>query len=176
MEQKNDQNFWHFVLVLLFLAVFALSVRELERLYGGFPQAISLFDLVLIVLATFRLTRLFVYDKITQFLRDPFLKKRSIEARDGTILIERTKYVNGPLRAISDLLDCPWCIGVWVAPGILFTYYTVPFAWFVIAALAVAGVAAFLQILSNMVGWNAELSKVKVAHESTETDVANRHC
>ncbi len=164
------------MLTVLFLLLFVSLADGIYRLRGALPAGISLFDASLIALAVFRLSRLFVYDKITQFIRDIFLRKREVVARDGTILVERTAYSDGPARAISDIFNCPWCIGVWLSPIVLFFYFTAAWSWYVILALAVSGVAVFAQLLTSMVGWRAEYLKLKTEHEYQEKDVANKHC
>jgi hypothetical protein len=176
MEPKNDQNFWNFVFAVLFIILFVFSLGELKAIHGSIPRSIPLFDLILVMLAVFRLSRLFVYDKITQFIRDLFVQKRFIEARDGSMLVEKTPYKNGPARTVSDLFNCPWCIGVWAAPAVLFFYFMASWAWYVILALAISGVAAFIQLSASAVGWSAEYLKLRSSHEATEQDVANKHC
>lgn len=164
------------MLTVLFLLLFVSLADGIYRLRGALPTSISFFDVSLIALAVFRLSRLFVYDKITQFIRDIFLRKREVVARDGTILVERTAYQDGPARAISDIFNCPWCIGIWFSPVVLFFYFTAAWSWYAILALAVSGAAAFVQLLTNMVGWRAEHLKLKAVHEYREADAANKHC
>ncbi|PIT90971.1 sporulation protein [Candidatus Kaiserbacteria bacterium CG10_big_fil_rev_8_21_14_0_10_49_17] len=126
------------------------------------PQGLSVFEFFLLSLAAFRLTRLFVYDKITQFIRDWFLRKEVLAGEDGELVIVRRKYVQGPLRTASELLECPWCFGVWAAACVLFFYFITPLSVPVILLLAIAGVATFFQLLATMVGWRAERLKQKV--------------
>ena len=123
------------------------------------PRSIPLSDFLLITLATFRLTRLFVYDKITLWLRDLFIEKIETST-EGVIFVERVGFVNGPRRTISDLLNCPWCISVWFALLITFFYFLSPLAWFFILVLALSGVGALLQLTANLIGWNAEYRKL----------------
>ena len=158
---KDDQGLWNFIFSLLFLGVVVAAVWYLYSL-GRLPGSIALFDFVLIILATFRLIRLFVYDKVTLFVRDWFVRKEVIEGDSGELVIVRQKFVQGPRRTIHDLLSCPWCFGVWAGLVVIFFYYATPFAWFPILVLAVAGVATFIQILSNMIGWRAEYLKKSV--------------
>ncbi len=157
----DDQGVWNFIFSLLFVGLFIAAGWLLFSL-GRLPIAISLFDFTLIILATFRLTRLFVYDKVTQFVRDWFVRKTVVSEEGGDMVVVRQPYVRGPLRTLHDLLGCPWCFGVWAALAVVFFYYLTPYAWFVILVLAVAGVATFLQLLSNMVGWRAESLKRSV--------------
>ena len=158
---KDDQGMWNFLFSLLFITVFGTALWYLWE-EGRLPIAIPVFDFVLITLATFRLTRLFVYDKITQFVRDLFLRKEILEGNPGEWVMVRHAYVRGPFRTISELLACPWCFGVWAAATVAFFYFLTPYAWWPILVLAIAGVGTFLQLLSNMIGWKAEELKDKV--------------
>lgn len=121
---------------------------------------IGVFDFFILVLASFRLTRLFVYDKITQFVRDFFQRTTLV---DGVIV--REKYGRGPLRTLSDLLDCPWCTGVWVALPVIFFYFYTPFAWYPLLLLAVTGFATFIQLSANAIGWTAENLKISASRK-----------
>ena len=142
MRILDSQNFWYFVFSVLFIFVLAGMLWFLGEGGRSVPRGIAIFDFILIILATFRLIRLFVYDKITQFIRDWFIP-----------------ISHGPRRTIGALLSCPWCTGVWIAPFVIFFYYSTPLAWFVILVLAIAGVASFIQVLANMIGWRAEYLK-----------------
>jgi hypothetical protein len=157
MIKRDDQGFWNFVISVIFVGLVALSEIKLSAV-GKLPTHISGFDFLLIALATFRLIRLFVYDKITQFFRDFFVKKEIV---DGFVI--RDKYRRGPLRTISDLLDCPWCMGVWAVLPIAYCYFLTPVAWYPIFLLAVAGVASLLQLFGNLLGWSAEYLKGRSA-------------
>lgn len=168
MRPKSDQNFWNFLFSVVFAVLLFTSMWSIESTQGSLPSSIPLFDLVLIIFAVLRLSRLFVYDKITEFIRDLFLRKQLITAKDGTVLVDRFPYERGPLRTISDLLNCPWCVGVWAALGVLYFYFITPLAWYVILFLAVAGVASFIQLLTNMIGWRAEYLKMKAGREKEE--------
>ena len=157
---EDDQNIWNFIFTLLFIGMVVFCIGVLLRA-GRLPIAIDLFDLVLIILATLRLIRLFVYDKITRWFRDLFMQKTTVEGSPGESITIRQKYAGGPLRTLSELFACPWCIGVWASFTVTFFYFLTPLAWFPILFLAIAGVATFLQLLSNMIGWRAELLKLE---------------
>lgn len=160
---NDDQNFWNFLFSTIFVALTAAGAWHLYKL-GNLPTSISFFDLALITLATFRLIRLVTKDKVFQFFRDFFLEKNVVEGATELLVI-RQKPLSGPQRTISELLACPWCIGVWIALGVTFFYYYSPFAWFPILILAIAGVASFIQILINEIGWKAEYYKREVGGE-----------
>lgn len=157
IEERTDQNWWNFFFSVLFAMLLVLSIQYLDTRYGHMPWGeVPPFDVLLMALAVFRITRLLVYDKITQFLRDMFLRSRVIKDEQGNILIERSLYRSGPLRTIHDLLGCPWCVGVWAALIVTFCYFVFPFTWYIMLFLAIAGLGSFLQVVSNAVGWKAE--------------------
>lgn len=147
---ENDQRFWNITFTLLFVVLFVNAVVILY-ITARTPTYIPPFDFLLLALATFRLTRLFVYDKIMEWGRDLFLQVR---VENGEYV--RTKLPYGPRRTISDLLSCPWCVGMWFALFVSFFYFVTPFAWFPILFLAVGGVGSLFQVISNLVGWKAE--------------------
>ncbi|HEX8993975.1 MAG TPA: DUF1360 domain-containing protein [Candidatus Paceibacterota bacterium] len=167
LREKEDQNVWNFLFSVLFVALVLASIRHMYVVYGGLPQDITFFDLVLIVLAVFRLTRLFVYDMITRFVREWFVRKEIVTTEKGE-MVELTQYAKGPLRTISDLLSCPWCTGVWFALPVTYAYFMYDWAWYVILVLAVAGVATLVQITTNLIGWQAELGKMAAQAEDSK--------
>lgn len=157
-SHKNNQNAWNLFSTLIFLILFVSAVyylyqQELTPLY------ITFFDATLIVLAVFRLTRLFVSDGVTRFIRDFFIIKEEITDKDGHTLIVRKKYDDGFLRNISDLLGCSWCVSVWLGLVVSFFYFFSYLAWFPIFVLAIAGFASLIQIIINLIGWRAEQIK-----------------
>ena len=123
-------RYWHIVTMVAFLVLAALSTLS----FGEPPTMIPLLDLALVWLAVFRLTHLFVYDTITDFLRNPLKKYRS-----------------GLGLSMRQLFDCPWCVGVWMALLVVSSYYMTPWAWYFILILAVAGAGTFLDILARLV-------------------------
>lgn len=134
---------WNILYSAFFLALVAYALiwltatRELV-LY------IPLFHLVLLSLATFRLIRLFTYDHITDWLRNWLLSKEK-----GTFL-----------GTAGRLIECPWCTGVWFAFLAYLGYAVFPLVTLPLAIiLSISAIASFLQLLSNLVGWSAEVKK-----------------
>lgn len=161
MSTIRNQHIWNVIFLLLFGGPFVLGLFFLIERWDLYVTSINWFDFMLIILATFRLTRLLVYDKIMEFFRDWFCKIEERKNLDGTTELVRTKYERGPLRTVSDLLDCPWCTSLWFSLFVTFFYFLHPLFWFVILVLAVAGVAAVVQVTANLVGWKAELAKLE---------------
>ncbi|MFX3622839.1 MAG: DUF1360 domain-containing protein [Ectobacillus sp.] len=118
-----------------------------------FPD--SWFMLLLFAFASFRLTRLLVYDKITRFVRAPFIDEIEVQEEDGSVATY-TKVKGSGLRYwIGELLSCHWCTGVWAAALLLGCYYwfprlTEPFVFL----FAIAGMAAMIETLVS--SWGRE--------------------
>ena len=164
-SHKDDQNFWNIIYSIFFIAFCLLLGKILIQTRGSLPTYISTFDLTLIILATFRLTRLFVYDKITRFLRDLFFHVNETYTAEGVTYFEKKERMHGPLRTVYELLTCPWCLSIWAAVVIVFFYFLSPLAWLPILVLAVSGVASFVQLLANTVGWAAENGKIQATKD-----------
>lgn len=163
---KDDQNLWNLLFSVLFAVLLGLSLWYFYASYRVIPRYMPLADFLLISLAIFRITRLVVYDKITQFLRDAFMRSRELLGDDGNVYIERAPYAGGPMRTISDLLQCPWCTGMWATVVVVFAYYAFPFAWYLILVLAVAAVGNVMQLTANAIGWRAENLKLDATAKS----------
>lgn len=178
MQCENEKR-WNIVFFLLGGALVLLAAYDLSAVRGvRFSLLdVSIFDFTLMSLAVFRLVRLFVYDRITQFIRDWFIenpemngpvcacdlgekKSTGVEEKAG----ERC-YASGFKASVSHLLSCPWCVGVWAALPVAYFYILAPVAKFPILVLAIAGVASLLQLLANLIGWKAEGAKRNVERQ-----------
>lgn len=106
----------------------------------------SILEFILLCFATFRLTRLFVFDKITQFLRKPFIHEYEETLEDGTIETYIEIKGTGMRRFMGELLSCYWCTGVWCAAIMYTGYLTVPDYFSpIILILSIASCASFLE-------------------------------
>jgi hypothetical protein len=153
----TDQYFWNLVFALFFVTLVGMAVIILESEGYKKMNDLTFIDLILISLASFRLIRLVVYDKITAFFREQFW-----DATETKTTIVLTKPKVGPRRTLADLLSCPWCFGIWAAAMVTFFYLLTPYAYFPVLFLALAAVATTLQLLANLIGWKAEELKQKV--------------
>lgn len=157
MIRITDQYFWNVVFGLFFfmLAIMGAIILETETRIPF--NEITLFDITLITLASWRVIRLFVYDSITKWLREQFYNVRKLGK--GYVL---EKPATGPRRTLADLFSCPWCFGVWASASVTFFYLLTPYAFYFVLFLAISAVATFLQLLTNMIGWQAEKLKAEV--------------
>jgi hypothetical protein len=151
----TDQYFWNFVFSVFFLILVIMGAIILETESRIVLDELSTVDFVLMTLATWRLTRLFVYDHITKFIREQFWDV--VKVGKGYTL-EKPKV--GPRRTLADLFSCPWCMGV-AAATVIFFYLVTPYATYPIMLLAISAIATFLQLLANLVGHKAEQARIQ---------------
>jgi hypothetical protein len=89
--------------------------------------------------ATHKYSRLLAKDRVTSFLRAPFVR---YEGDAGPAEVSETPRGQGAQRAIGELIVCPFCLGMWVASGLGLGFVAAPrvtrFVAGVGAALAVA--------------------------------------
>lgn len=143
MKKRID---WWNIFFSLFFVVFVYAAFEILVRSGTAPQSVSIWDAFLMMLATFRLTRLVVYDAITRWFRNLFA--------DG----EEFTFMG----TIKTLVNCPWCVGLWFAVVVTAAYFITPLSWFFIFILALGGAATVVQLAANLLGWSAEYKKLKV--------------
>lgn len=107
---------------------------------------IDLLTFIILGLACFRLTRLIVFDKITEFIRKPFFDEIEEENEDGIVELYYLPKSTPIKKFIGELLSCYWCTGVWISAAVITGYLFLP-ALFVpiILVFAVAGLAAIVE-------------------------------
>lgn len=155
MGQCKNEKSWNILLTILYPVLIAFFLWLFYSTFETAPSGLEPFEFILLSLAVFRLIRLFVYDRITQFVRDWFIDGTPCDCMDGGQCAR-----SGFNSAISHLFSCPWCVGVWAALPLVFFYFYTPFTFFLVVVLAVAGAGSFIQLVSNMFGWRAENLKI----------------
>ncbi|MBN3523170.1 DUF1360 domain-containing protein [Paenibacillus apiarius] len=107
---------------------------------------ISWFTFVLLFLASYRLTRLIVFDEITAFLRRPFVEERFHTDETGAIYAVIDEKGGRFHAFMRKLLTCYWCVGVWCAAAVGAAYLLIPdIAYPFVLVLAIAGAAGILE-------------------------------
>jgi Protein of unknown function (DUF1360) len=144
MIKITDQYFWNFVFLAFFgfLLIMATIILDTE---SRIPlSALSKFDLAVIILASWRLTRLFSSDTTTKFFREQFydLKKTT-----RTITLE--KPVTGPRRTILDIILSPWSFGIGMTALVTFCYLISAYTLYVLLLLALSGLVALLEVCTQ---------------------------
>ncbi|MFO7933380.1 MAG: DUF1360 domain-containing protein [Bacteroidales bacterium] len=132
MNERKHQA-WNFWSALVFFGLVVLT-GFLLREQGIDIRDMTFREAVVIILASFRMTRIVVFEKIFKYLRDVIKKKEDY-------------YVIGTIRSI---ITCPWCLGVWTTLVMIIFYYLVPYGDLLTYVLALAGIATLIILLSNL--------------------------
>jgi len=149
-DQQKTWNFWATMFFLLCIVGlgFLLEKKGITR------KDFTLGNIVLMVLATYRLTRILVFDKIFKLFRDFFRTHQRL-------------YV---FYVIKEIITCPWCAGVWVALIIVAVYFLIPFGDLFVILLTISGIASFIVILVNYVGLSTEEKQFDMKEKTKDSD------
>lgn len=79
------------------------------------PKRLSLFELLLMGISTYKLSRIITRAKITMPLRAPFAM---YEQDGGYGEVEEKPRGKGLQHAIGEAITCPYCIGLWIATAL----------------------------------------------------------
>ena len=91
-------------------------VTTIGRIRGvRLPARFAAQDIVLVCLATHKVSRLISKESVTSPLRAPFTR---YEGSTGEAEINESVPGHGVRHTIGELLTCPFCLGVWVASGL----------------------------------------------------------
>jgi hypothetical protein len=107
----------YLTLVGLFNGLFAGFLLLMKQARRSLPEQVHAGDIVLLGIATYKLSRLISKDKVTSFLRAPFSE---FEEDTSSSEVNEKPRGTGMQYALGELLTCPFCIGQWVAA--FFTY------------------------------------------------------
>lgn len=131
-------------LALLYNGLLAAALVLIRRSGRELPERIGERDLVLIGIASHKLSRLIAKDKVTSAFRSPFTE---LQERGAPAEFEEKARGSGLRRAIGELLVCPWCLGLWVVSALSLGLLVAPrLTRFVAGLFAALGLSDFLQI------------------------------
>jgi hypothetical protein len=120
------------------VAIFGLGAALASRASDP-DQELRAIDLVTLGLATFKASRVLARDKVTSFVREPFVEE---SAYDGEA---ETPKGTGMKRAIGELVTCTRCVGMWIATGLAASTSVTPrFSRLLIWSLDAAAINDFL--------------------------------
>jgi len=115
-----------------------------RRAEGGLPERIDPADVVLMGVATHKLSRVVTKDKIASFVRAPFAEPRADGSLPGEV--EDRARGEGLRAAVGQLLTCPHCLSMWVGAGLSAGLVTAPRETRLVAAtLSAVTLSDFLQ-------------------------------
>jgi hypothetical protein len=133
MLNERKHQAWNFWSAFVFLGAVIL-VGYLLKQKGVDMTELTFKEALLIVLASTRMTRILVFEKILKHFRDALKKRENL-------------YVIG---TIHSMVTCPWCAGVWVTLFVIVLYFLVPYGTVLVYVLALAGLATVVILLSNL--------------------------
>lgn len=139
MMNERKHQAWNFWSVFVFFGAVYL-VGTLLDLKGVVIQDINFKEAVVIILASYRMTRILVFEKIFKYFRNVLKKNENL-------------YVIG---TVHSMVTCPWCAGVWVTLIIVVFYYLVPHGVLLVYVLALAGLASMVILISNLLHMHTE--------------------
>jgi hypothetical protein len=108
------------------------------------PDAVRPWDVVTMGVATHKITRLIAKDRVTSWVRAPFVR---YEEPAGHGEVTEQPRGSGLRLALGELLVCPYCLGQWVAAGLGVGFVASPRLTRLIAAIYTAEtISDFLQL------------------------------
>ena len=111
------------VLSGIFGAAFVGGLVAAHRAGRELPDELSVKDIVLMGIATHKLSRLIAKDKVTSFARAPFTRYQ--EATGYGEIAEQARG-EGLRLAIGELLVCPYCLAQWIAGAFTIGHVAAP--------------------------------------------------
>lgn len=115
--------------------------------------------IVILCVAVFRVTRLFMLDEITKPIRDR-LDRLVAEGHDAQNKMRSPKRRSYIAAFLVEMNDCPWCASWWWGLGAALAWWAAaevpdPVLWVPTVALAAS---AFTGVASLVVGWLERLA------------------
>ena len=131
-------------LVGLYQLAFVLFLAAAKASGRSLPQRVPVGDILLVGVATFKLSRLIAKDVVTSPLRAPFAR---FEELSGEGEVTEKPRGEGMQRALGELLTCPFCMGTWVAAFLAYALVLNPSLTRLVAGiLSIHAVADGLQL------------------------------
>ena len=133
----------------IYNAAFLALLLTAQNSKNELPEKFNFADLLLLGVATHKLSRIIAKDRVTSPLRAPFTEY--VEAAGESEIKEKVRGT-GMRRAVGDLLTCPFCLGPWVAAGLAAGFVFKPRTTRIVAGVfAAATVSDFLHRAADRV-------------------------
>jgi hypothetical protein len=130
-------------LIGAFAVLVSSAAISLKRGRGALPEPLPLPLLIVLGLATHKVSRVLTVGWVTAALRAPFTR---FEEFTGHGEVSERARGGGMRRAIGELVSCPYCAGVWVATGLRLGHAMAPrFTGMAAEIFALAALSDFLQ-------------------------------
>jgi hypothetical protein len=144
-DSKDERPLRGYVGALSAFSAAAVAAAGLARLTGrSLPERLPMGDVVLLGVATHKLSRLLAKDAVTSPLRAPFVR---VEGPAGEAELNESPRGHGAQHAAGELITCPFCLAVWISGGLAAGLVLAPRLTRLVMATATAVAASdFLQL------------------------------
>jgi hypothetical protein len=143
----HDRPLGGYVVIMAAFAALVCGAAGLALATGRkLPAGVGPWDVLLIALATHKVSRTATKDAVTSPLRAPFTRYQ--ETGGPAEVMEKVRHTSSLRHSIGELITCPFCLDVWIATGFTVGLVFAPRVTRLVAATfsAVAG-ADFLHLL-----------------------------
>jgi Protein of unknown function (DUF1360) len=106
--------FSYLVTMAAFNGLLGAALLAAKRQGRELPERVPAADVLLVGVASHKLSRLISKDKVTSPVRAPFTE---LEGASGPSEFEESSRGSGARKAIGELLVCPYCLDLWVVAG-----------------------------------------------------------
>lgn len=138
------------VLTGVYSGALAGALIGLRACHRRLPERIAVGDLLLVGIATHKISRLIAKDKVTSFLRAPFTR---FQEPGGHGEVEEEPCGHGLRLAVGELLVCPYCLAQWVATGLTVSLIGAPRLTRLLSTIFVVHtISDFLQVAYKAAG------------------------
>lgn len=134
------------------------AVSGLAAARGRPAHEISATDLALLGLATFKASRTVARDKVTSFVREPFVEGDAYDGED-----ERPTHETEMKQALGELVTCTRCVGTWLGAGLASMQILAPRTGRLLTTVLAAGAVNDFMLA----GFSALTAKANALEEKT---------
>ena len=132
----------------VYVGAVAAAALGLRARHHELPERFGTGDLLLVGVATHKLSRLITKDKVTSFVRAPFTR---FQEPSGQGEVEERPRGDGLRYVVGELLVCPYCLAQWVATALTLGLVGAPRTTRAVSSVLVAHTTSdFLQVAYRM--------------------------
>ncbi|MEI6022296.1 MAG: DUF1360 domain-containing protein [bacterium] len=140
----KKQSLFNILFIGLYITIIVLISKEIH-FNNYINNKFGIINIIILLLAIFRITKLFLSDHIMQWFRDIFFIV-VFEKINNQIKITRSFPKNGLQREIALLLDCPWCLSLWVSLFVIYFWIKYPITILFFYITAFSGMSTLLYL------------------------------
>ena len=136
------------------------------------PDQIGTRDWALLSLATFRMSRMVVYDTVMQPYRAAVVEV--VPHDSGAGYTTQARYSDGFKAALGEMISCPVCNGTWISAGLVYGMCFAPnLTRTLITIMSAVGAAEILHAGFEAVQWEGELARHRAGEQMRINRAAN---